>query len=361
MKKYIVPVIISFFLTLSYAGAQTMDANISFEKGQHNFGKIKEADGSVTYNFEFTNTGSKPLIISQVRASCGCTSPNWSREPVLPGNKGFVSATYNPKNRPGPFNKSITVISNATTPNKVLRILGDVIPKPQGIEDIYRYSMGKIRLKSNHMSFARVVKGQMSTQVMEIINVSNEPVSITFNRIPSHITISANPTTLKPNETGMIEATYDSESKGDWGFVFDRVNILLNGESGNANRLTISATIEEDFSKLTPEQLANAPTISFDNHTFQFNEIKQGEKVEHTYTITNNGKSDLIIRKVKASCGCTAVSPVDDIVKAGESTTMKVIFNSAGKMGKQNKTITVISNDPKHSRTVLWVKGNVVK
>ena len=361
MKKYMVPVILLAFLTIAYSHGQTKDANISFDKEQHDFGKIDEADGSVTHNFEFINTGSVPLIISQVRASCGCTSPNWSKEPVLPGNKGFVSATYNPKNRPGPFNKSLTIISNATTPNKILRILGDVNPKPKGIEDIYRYSMGKIRLKSNHMSFARVVKGQQSTQVMEIINISDEPVDITFDRIPGHITIAANPVTLKPNEKGLIEATYNSEGKNDWGFVIDRVNVLVNGESGNANRLTISATLEEDFSALTPEQMANAPAISFDNHTFQFNEIKQGEKVEHTYTITNNGKSDLIIRKIKASCGCTAVSPVDDIIKAGASTTMKVIFNSAGKVGKQNKTITVISNDPKHSRTVLWVKGNVVK
>jgi len=361
MKKYIVPVIILVFISITYSHGQTMDANISFDQEQHNFGKIEEADGSVTYSFEFTNTGSKPLIISQVRASCGCTSPSWSKEPVLPGKKGFVSATYNPKNRPGPFNKSITVISNATSPNKILRILGDVIPKPKGIEDIYRYSMGKIRLKSNHMSFARVVKGQTSTQVMEIINISEEPVDISFDRVPGHIAIAANPTTLDPNEKGLLEASYNSEGKKDWGFVTDRVNILLNGESGNANRLTISATIEEDFSALTPEQMANAPAISFDNHTFQFNEIKQGEKVEHTYTITNSGKSDLIIRKVKASCGCTAVSPLEDIIKAGGSTTMKVIFNSAGKVGKQNKTITVITNDPKHNRTVLWVKGNVVK
>ena len=361
MKKYILPFIVLTFLTGPYVCGQTMDANISFNTEQHDFGKINEADGSVTHNFEFTNTGSKPLIISQVRASCGCTSPSWSKEPVLPGNKGFVSATYNPKNRPGPFNKSITVISNATTPNKVLRITGDVIPKPKGIEDIYRYSMGKIRLTSNHMSFARVVKGHKATESMEIINVSDEPVEIGFKNIPGHITIHAVPEKLKPEEKGIIEATYDSDKKNDWGFVIDRVTVVVNGESGNTSRLTISATIEEDFSALSPEQLANAPAISYDNPTFQFNEIKQGVKVEHNYTITNNGKSDLIIRKVKASCGCTAVSPADDIIAAGASTTLKVIFNSAGKIGKQNKTITVITNDPKHSRTVLWVKGDVVK
>jgi len=230
MKKYIFSSILVFFVSSSLIFAQTLEANISFDIEQHDFGKIEEADGSVTYNFEFTNTGSKPLIISQVRASCGCTSPNWSKEPVLPGKRGFVSATYNPKNRPGPFNKSITVTSNATTPTKILRIIGDVNPKPKTLEDIYRFSMEKIRLKSNHVSFARITKGQENTQDMEIINVSDNPVKISFNRIPAHLQVSAVPEVLAPEEKGVIRVIYDSDKKNDWGFLIDRVDVLLDGE-----------------------------------------------------------------------------------------------------------------------------------
>lgn len=361
MKKCIVPLLILFNIIISDLRGQTRDANISFEKEVHDFGKFKEEDGSVTYQFVFTNTGSVPLIITQVRPSCGCTSPDWSKEPVLPGKKGFVSATYNPKNRPGPFNKSLAVISNATTPNKVLRIKGEVIPKPKTVEDIYRYQMDKIRLKSNHLSFGGIVKNQQKTQQMEIINTSSEPVKLSFTNVPNHITIRAVPENLKPNEKGVIEAVYDSKLKNDWDFVIDRVIVLINDENAPTNRLTVSATIQEDFTSLSAEQLANAPVIKYDNNTFNFGEIKQGEKVEHLFTLTNMGQSDLIIRKVKASCGCTAVSPVDNIIKPGQNTTMKVVFNSAGKVGQQNKTITVISNDPKQSRSILWVKGTVVK
>lgn len=360
MKKYTL-LFISVFFICSGGFSQTLDPNLSFDKVVHDFGTIKEVDGKVTYNFEFTNTGGRPLIISQVRASCGCTAPDWSKEPILPGKKGFVSATYDPKSRPGPFNKTLAVISNATSPNVVLQIKGDVVPKPKTIEDEYRYSMGSIRLVSNHMSFAQVRKGQTNTQLMQIINVSDQPVKVTFNRVPKHIMIKAVPETLNPNEKGRIEASYNSALKDDWGFVIDRVDILLNGEFQGNNRLTISATIEEDFSSWSPEQLASAPSISFDNTTFNFNEIQQGEKVEHAFTITNNGKSDLIIRKVTASCGCTAVTPADEIIKAGMNTSLKVVFNSAGRIGNQNKTITIISNDPKKSRTILWVKGNVLK
>ena len=182
MQKKIIVLALIFLFAGVYISAQTRDANISFEKDVHDFGKINEADGTVKVNFSFTNTGSVPLMIKQVHASCGCTSPGWSKEPVLPGKKGFVSATYNPKNRPGPFSKTITVVSNATTANKVLSIRGDVIPKPKSLEDIYRFSMDDIRLKTNHMSFSRVVKGKKGSQSVEIVNVSDKPVEVSFKK-----------------------------------------------------------------------------------------------------------------------------------------------------------------------------------
>jgi hypothetical protein len=357
-KAFIIP----FFLlsSLMILNAQTREANMSFDFKVHNFGKIKEADGPVTVNFNFTNTGSKPLIIKRVHASCGCTSPNWSKEPVLPGKNGYVSATYDPKNRPGPFSKTISVTSNSSNSTVVLTIKGDVEAKPKTLEDIYRYSMGNmIRLKTNHMSFATVIKDRQGKQQIEIVNVSGKPVKIGFNRVPPHLQLAAEPEVLEPGQKGIIAGVYDSRLKNDWGFVIDHVDVILDDGPGGSNRLTISATLTEDFGSLTPEQKANAPVIAFDNNTFNFADIKQGQKVEHVFTISNNGKSDLYIRKVKASCGCTAVSPADDMIPAGKSTTMKVIFDSRGKVGKQNKTITIISNDPKHSRSILWIKGNV--
>ena len=361
MRNMIIAVALLMLIPVTNISAQTKAANISFESEVHDFSKFREADGPVTHKFEFTNTGSIPLMIKQVHASCGCTSPAWSREPVLPGNKGFISATYNPKSRPGPFSKTITVVTNATTPNKVLTIKGDVEPKPRTIEDEYRYSMGKIRLKTNHMSFARVINERQGFQSVEIVNVAEAPVAIAFKNIPGHLSLTAKPALLQPGQKGVIDGVYDAKLKNDWGFVVDRVDILLDEKFEPANRLTVSATIEEDFAGMTAEQKANAPKIEFDGNTFNFNDINQGEKIDHTFTITNSGKSDLVIRKISASCGCTAVNPADDIIAAGKTTTMKVIFNSAGKLGKQNKTITVITNDPLHPRQILWVKGNVIK
>ncbi len=341
--------------------SQTQTAKITFAEESYDFGKINEEKGPVTHEFTFTNTGGQPLIIQNVKASCGCTSPDWTKEPVLPGKKGFVKATYNPQGRPGPFNKSITVTSNAENSTVILTIKGDVIPKPRTIEDDYPIQVGSIRMKTNHLAFVKVFNNQLKTDSIPIVNSSQETVKLTFTNIPTHLSVKAVPAELKPNQKGRIEVTYDGNKQKEWGFVIDRVDMLINGKADPNNRISISATIEEDFSKLTPEQRANAPKGNFNTNEFNFGTINEGEKREFDFVLTNSGKSDLIIRKVKASCGCTAVTPAETVIKPGKSTNIKTIFDSTGKPGKQNRTITVITNDPDNSTITLRVTGEVIK
>ena len=97
---------------------------MEFEKTEHNFGTIKEEMGAVTTMFEFKNTGKSPLIIQRVASSCGCTTPSYTREPILPGKEGVVSAQYSTVRRPGTFNKTIRVYTNVPDTVYVLTING---------------------------------------------------------------------------------------------------------------------------------------------------------------------------------------------------------------------------------------------
>ncbi len=103
------------------------DTTIVFTKLVHDFGNIAQNAGPQTYAFEFTNTGTEPLIIQNVSASCGCTTPGWTKEPVAPGAKGEVKATYNPSSVM-PFDKTLSVTSNGTPGLIVLHIKGQVVP-----------------------------------------------------------------------------------------------------------------------------------------------------------------------------------------------------------------------------------------
>jgi len=112
------------------ASAQTSaDTTVVFKKLIHDFGNIEQNAGPQTYKFEFTNTGRETIIIQQVQASCGCTTPGWTREPVAPGEKGEVVATYIP-GAPMPFDKTLTVITNGTPNRIVLRVRGVVTAPP---------------------------------------------------------------------------------------------------------------------------------------------------------------------------------------------------------------------------------------
>jgi hypothetical protein len=104
--------------------------NMDFKADTHDFGTVPEGPAA-DYEFTFKNTGKEPLLLQNVSASCGCTTPSWSKEPVLPGKTGTVKASFATAGRGGqPFNKTITVTSNAGT--KVLTIKGNVEKAPEG-------------------------------------------------------------------------------------------------------------------------------------------------------------------------------------------------------------------------------------
>lgn len=103
--------------------------NVVFNEEVHDFGTIPEGPNAEV-EFTFKNTGKEPVIIQQVRPSCGCTTPTWSKEPVLPGKTGTIKASYATQGRPNGFTKGITVVSNAGT--QVLTIKGNVEPLPTG-------------------------------------------------------------------------------------------------------------------------------------------------------------------------------------------------------------------------------------
>ncbi len=116
-------------MVLSFTAVMAQKAVVNFGVKEHDFGKINEADGNVTYVFDFVNKGDAPLVINKVQASCGCTTPTWTKEPIEAGKKGSITVTYAASGRPGVFNKAITVYSNAMDEQIVLVIKGEVIPK----------------------------------------------------------------------------------------------------------------------------------------------------------------------------------------------------------------------------------------
>ena len=131
MKKFLLTIGLMIMTIIIVKGQDTKKSEggpeIKFENVEHDYGTITQGgDGNCV--FKFKNTGNDVLILSDVRKSCGCTTPTWSKEPVLPGQKGEIKVGYNTNNI-GQFNKNITVISNANNATVVLTIKGNVVAK----------------------------------------------------------------------------------------------------------------------------------------------------------------------------------------------------------------------------------------
>ena len=126
MKKFIMTAFLSVFALIAFAAGE---AEIKFEKTSHDFGTFPESE-KVTCTFKFTNTGDNLLVIHQAIASCGCTVPQYSKEPIKPGETGEIVVTYNGAGKfPGHFKKSITIRTNAKQEIVRLYVEGDMVGK----------------------------------------------------------------------------------------------------------------------------------------------------------------------------------------------------------------------------------------
>ncbi len=350
---------IGIFLISILSYGQYTDPYIQFTVTKHNFGKVEQGKPA-TYKFEFTNVGGKPLIIQDVKTSCGCTTPSWTKKPVPPGQKGYITVSYDTKNRPGSFNKTITVISNAKNSPVVLTVSGEVLEKPATPENEFRYTIGELRLKRTFLNFGTMYNNQTKKQVIEIYNPTDHDLKIVAEPRykPHYVDVIIEPEVLKPQQKGKITVVYHGDQVKDWDYVRGFIYLTINGKRDYKNKIQVSATIKEFF---TEEQKKNPPRIQFEETKYNFDTITEGDIITHEFKFKNIGKSDLIIRKTRSSCGCTAVATSKDPIPPGGTGTIKATFNSHGKRGRQVKTITVITNcpEPQYNKVLLRVEGYV--
>lgn len=340
------------------ADSAALAPKIEFTKTSHDFGTFPEERGKVTCTFSFKNTGKSDLILQKVRASCGCTTPNWTKTPVAPGDTGFVTATYNASGRPGAFNKTITVTSNADA-NMRLTIKGEVIPKVKTPEEEYPSNIGDFRLKTMNVYMRTIEYPTTKTEKIQVMNNSDKEAVITFANAPKYLTLKATPSTLKPKEKGTIEVTFNSEAANDWGEILPTFDVAVNGQVEKNKKVTVHATIRENFANMTAEDKAKAPVMQVTSSN-EVGVVAKGEKKKFKLTITNNGKSDLTIHKVKTNNdNAKVVSFPQKAIKPGKKADVQFVI-SAGpttKEGDFNYRATIICNDPNNSTSGISLKG----
>ncbi|GAB3333705.1 hypothetical protein GCM10027511_42090 [Hymenobacter humi] len=220
---------------------------MKFEVDNHDFGNVAEGT-MATYEFKFKNTGNQPVVIANVQASCGCTTPDWTKTPVLPGKTGVIKAMYSSAGRPGVFNKTVTVTSNASEPSKVLSIKGSVLTKEQIKPTLTAAQLAQsphlVLDKSSH-DFGKMEVGQQPAARFTVKNTGKTPLVLGALTSGCYcVGYKATPAPIAPGQSAVIELLYTQRQLGQ---ASDAVTIASNDLSGDA-KITLKATIVRDLS-----------------------------------------------------------------------------------------------------------------
>ncbi len=209
MKLYLLFAILLFCSSISLFAQEPLPSEkVKFNERVFNFEEIQEKDGKASHTFTFKNTGNEPVIIRKVVSGCSCTSFSYNNKPVLSGQEGKITVTYNPAYRPGFFSKEIIIYTNSADVSRVW-IKGTVIPCKHPVEEDYPYDFGVgLHLNLKILSFGKVTEGDKKTITLKYANDTSNEMKVLF--IPENKKSNlhyAQPGTIPADGRGEIKIT----------------------------------------------------------------------------------------------------------------------------------------------------------
>lgn len=325
--KNICTILLVFFANSLFA------QQISFKETTHDFGSIGELSGMAFYRFVFTNTSDKALVITDVKSTCGCTTPSWSRKPIQKGQSGYIDVNFDPRGRVGNFTKSIIVSSNSIKNNPTnLFIEGTVLERNPNIAQSYPYRLFDLRLKTLTANFGNININANASCEIEVFNPTDADLVLEEGKITPGISLKFSSSIIKPNKKAFVKINFSPKELNQYDLIEKNVEMLVNTMPFNLN---VKACIVEDYDEKNP------PILQIDK---QIQISKQAK--EYYIPIKNIGSSPLYIRNVRNTSGLIKVEyPTNEIIEDK----IKIIINP-NVSGK--KYISVVIN----SKTISVVE-----
>lgn len=360
MKRLFTALAALLILTCIGASAQEkIKDGLEIDKFVHNFGDILLDSGPVSCTFTLKNTGDKPVVIYNVTSTCGCTDVAWTKEPVLPGKTGKVSATYSNDEGPYPFDKSLTMYLSDNKKPVILKMRGVSLDKVKPLEELYPVRYGSLGLKENISKGGNLEQnGQKSESVM-VANLSDSPLKVTFADVSDHLKLSVSPNPIPARGTAELSYTVTAD-RSLWGKNYYWAVPVLNGKTYTSNegenQIGFWAFTKEDFSGVSAEEKRNGPRPTFTESTYSFGKVRKGQKVNAEFKFRNDGKSPFKVYKVDAD-GKIACSGVPD-AGPGETVSFKVELDTSGlSKGETLTIVTLTTNSPLRPIVNLFIAG----
>lgn len=335
---------------------------ITFDKNVQELGYVLWRN-PVTITYNFTNTGDKPLVISKVTSSCGCTEVDWTKSPIPAGGKGTVTAVFDAE-AIGHFYKEVGIYCNASYRPIYLEFNGEVTADARNYSFTHPFGFGAIRLDKDEIEFKDVNKGDHPEFSILVANTSNKAYSPVLMHLPPYLSAKAVPEVLGRGKNGKIIVTLDTEKLPKFGIT--RTSVYLSrypgDKVGSDNEIPVSTVLLPDFSGLTEQQKNNPPQISLSTTQLEFPPLKPKQKKSQNVIITNTGKTDLVIQDMQVFNIALAVNLKKTVLKPGESAKLKItVLGENLSRVKGTPRVLMIINDPNKPSVTIRVKAKIVQ
>jgi len=305
--------------------------------------------------FGFTNRGNQPLKITSVKASCGCIDVSYPTAEIPAGKGGEISMVYD-ANILGSFYKEVEVFTNASEEPAYLTIQGTVVVEVKDVGEDYPIDLGNVQIETNYLEFDDVHKGEHPVVEMSLINKEHTAFRPELMHLPAYLSAQYIPENVPAGKKGIIRLTLDSDRLLQMGL--NKTSVYLSRYMGDkisdVNEIQISAVLLPDFSKMTEEEMENAPKLHVSESMVEFAALTGKSKASHTILVYNNGKSDLHFEQVQVFNEAVSVSLGNRVLKPGASTKLKVTVTPKYlKRAKGRPRVLLITNDPMQPKTVI--------
>lgn len=349
-------IILTIFLWTAFCLAGMAQAKATFDKKAHEFGVVLWKHPA-TATFTIKNDGNKPLVISNVTTSCGCTDAEWTKTPIAPGATGKITSTFDAKAL-GRFQKSIGVYCNASDRPIYLTLRGEVSADPKNYTLTHPVEIGAIRLNKDAIEFDDAHKGDKPTMELLVANTSNEVYTPVLMHLPPYLEAVAVPERIGKKGTGKIKVTLDTDKLPKFGLTTATVYLsrFLGDKVGEDNAIPVSAVLLPDFSNLTQQQRLNPPAIELSALEITMPSLGVNEKKSQNIIVKNVGKGDLEITDLQVFNSALGVQLKKRVLKPGASTKMKITaYGKYLKKVKGTPRVLMITNDPNCPKIIVKV------
>ena len=391
MKRIIIVILASLCMTFP-AMAQGSKADnvfggvVRLDKTVHDFGDILLTDGPVSATFTATNVSDKPIVIYNVVSSCGCTDVEWTRQPIKPGEKGNIKATYKNDEGAYPFDKNLTVYFSEPKQPVILRLRGESHAKKLSLSELYLVRFGDLGFKNVDIKGGNLSQDQQRSGEVVVANLGKKPLDVKFTDVSQGLALKLSQNPIPAGGTAKLTYTVTAD-RDHWGKNYYYATPVVGGKTYKAvvspsaeakkaeagteavvaepnpelgagkSRIGIYTITKENFTSWTKVQRDAASCPVAAESTYSFGKVKSGSTVKASFEISNKGKTPFKVYKVDSEISRVKVSAFPDVAPNAKGTLSVSMDTSGMPKGECLVILTLTTNSPLRPIMNLFLTG----